>query len=100
MNIGSSQPECFDVVVVDDHLSYAQALVMALRADRPSDRVACFATADELFAVADLAKVVLLDWQLGDVARCAPSRAGRRLTSGPWSSAVRGSPPRSRSVAE
>jgi DNA-binding NarL/FixJ family response regulator len=66
MNVGSRQSEHFDVVVLDDHLSYAQALVLALRADRPADRVACFATADEMLEVADLARIVLLDWQLGD----------------------------------
>ena len=57
----------FDIVVLDDHLSYAQAVVLALRADRPADRVAWVATARDLLEVVDRTTLVLLDWQLGDV---------------------------------
>ena len=56
----------FGVLVADDHLSYVEAITIALSLRRGGDRVWGAETADELWATVDQATVVVLDWQFGE----------------------------------
>jgi DNA-binding NarL/FixJ family response regulator len=71
------------IVVVDDHLSYAEALAMALRTRQPDEEVLCAQTADELLDVVDQAWMVVLDWQIGGTDGIDTARALRDRSQHP-----------------
>lgn len=67
--------DSYDVVILDDHVSYGQAIVLALRAARPTARAVCTTTPAQLLEIVDRTALVLLDWQLGDADGLDTARA-------------------------